>query len=320
MYNGDKFLDNCITSILRQTYTYYEIVIIDDGSTDNSGKIADGFAERYEFVKVFHQENMGLSVARNIGVIKARTDYITFVDADDIISERMLERLICGMKNADMSIIGMKNVGEDFKEDINENVFKFIILNAEEALEDMCYLNHFGVSACGKLFKKELLLKYPFPEGHMYEDLATIYKIIGDCNHIAVCDWKGYYYVQHIDFGITRGGFSEAKWQNCMVAAQELEQYITTKFPRIISAGRFRLAHSIASVTKTFSGGKDDRKVYKEIQTDLRNVLNEGVMHDHNVKIYYKIKLLIISSGFVPMRLAWRLYDLWMAKRWLIKR
>ena len=108
IYNAQKYLKECIDSALNQTYKEIEIILIDDGSTDYSGKICDSYAEKDKRVKVIHNENQGVSVSRNIGIKEAKGLYITFMDADDFVSEQYVEILYRLIKNDDseVSIIG----------------------------------------------------------------------------------------------------------------------------------------------------------------------------------------------------------------------
>ena len=93
IYNVEQYLDRCIQSILNQTYQNLEIILVDDGSTDNSGEICDAFMMQDERVRVFHQENQGAAQAKNVGLREARGQYITIVDSDDIVKENMIEAL-----------------------------------------------------------------------------------------------------------------------------------------------------------------------------------------------------------------------------------
>ena len=109
IYNVEAYLLRCVNSIKEQTYNNLEIILVDDGSTDSSGMIADSFAENYERIRVIHQKNGGLSAARNTGIDNTKTEYITFVDSDDYVDSNMYEVLLKNMdsKNADISIGGV---------------------------------------------------------------------------------------------------------------------------------------------------------------------------------------------------------------------
>lgn len=122
IYNTEKYLSNCIDSIINQTYQNLEIILIDDGSTDNSGKIADNYAKKDKRVKVFHQKNQGQSAARNLGIKKATGDFISFIDSDDEIMPTFIENLASPFNDdVSISVCGIKY--KRLKQKTSENVY-----------------------------------------------------------------------------------------------------------------------------------------------------------------------------------------------------
>jgi len=210
IFNEAKNIDRCMTNLLLQTYENCDILLVNDGSNDGSGEICDSYANKYENVRVVHRKNGGLSAARNTGVKNTVADYVTFVDSDDYVSIYLIEVLMRSIQenDADMSIVHMKMVSTIADDVLNEHCKEkqVYVFDTENALKTMCYRKMFGCSACAKLIRKELAIKYPFPEGRLYEDLATTYKMIGDCNKVVYTDVTSYFYVQHNGAGITRGG------------------------------------------------------------------------------------------------------------------
>ena len=114
VYNLEKYIEKCVRSLLQQTYTNVEIILVDDGSRDESGEICDRLASEDSRIKVIHKENGGLSSARNCGIENATGEYIMFVDGDDFISELMVEKLYVALKDncADISVCCFKNIYE----------------------------------------------------------------------------------------------------------------------------------------------------------------------------------------------------------------
>ena len=162
VYNVEKYLDECVNSILDQTYSNIEILLIDDGSTDNSPNICDFYEKQDNRVRVIHQQNGGLSLARNIGIEKSQGDFIVFVDSDDYISTDMLEVMINEMKkNIESTSILMCNF---VKVDSYGNVIKKNNYNLEkEIIDKVSAIDRLIVSkdinyivAWGKLYKKEV--------------------------------------------------------------------------------------------------------------------------------------------------------------------
>lgn len=202
VYNVEKYIKKSIESVINQTYENLEIIIIDDGTPDNSGKIADSYAEKDNRIKVIHKENGGISSARNVGLDAATGEYITFIDSDDIANSRQYERLYEVIKkfNVQVSFCKLQRFyeNEEIKNQKIENE-KFAIvdekISPEKALEMMLMNNDVGNYVHTKMFKKELFDKIRFPEGKTYEDVATVYKAIDKANGIAYTNEKLYYYL-----------------------------------------------------------------------------------------------------------------------------
>ena len=111
VYNTEKYLDRCIQSILSQTYTDFELLLINDGSTDSSGAICDKYAEQDSRVRVFHKENGGVSSARNVGLDNAKGEWVTFCDSDDWVENCWLDTFVENSENTDLVVQGFNNVG-----------------------------------------------------------------------------------------------------------------------------------------------------------------------------------------------------------------
>ena len=317
VYNVENFLDRCIESLLNQKYTNYGVILVDDGSTDNSGKMCDSYARNHSIVKVVHRKNGGLSYARNTGVNHSKAEYITFVDSDDYVSTTYLDDLICGLSDAEieMSAIGIVSISNSSNSFKKNELKKTIKLNTQDALMHMCYRKYIGFSACGKLFKREIVLKYPFPEGRLHEDMYTTFKLIGECKYIGYYDSTDYYYVQNEGEGITSSSYSE-QHMDAVYAAKDICSYIDRNYPGISSAGMAALAFAYFLVTKSLVRClKTDKCHYKEISKELRVLLfDKHVFFDRNIALRHRIQFAMASLGYTSMRLSWKLYY------WIIKR
>ena len=190
VYNVENCLSYCVESLRQQTYKNIEIILVDDGSTDSSGEICDQYAREDDRIKVLHIENGGLSNARNTGVKESSTDWIVFIDSDDYYDHRAIEYLVelRDKYRVDLvatPVIEVRNYeNSDFLGDFREKYSGE--LDRRTALEQMFYGNYVGTHSGGKLYKKEILMKFPFPEGMIYEDLALAYEHIASCENIAV--------------------------------------------------------------------------------------------------------------------------------------
>ena len=198
VYNVENYLSYCVESLRQQTYKNIEIILVDDGSTDSSGEICDQYAREDDRIKVLHIENGGLSNARNTGVKESSTDWIVFIDSDDYYDHRAIEYLVelRDKYRVDLvatPVIEVRNYeNSDFLGDFREKYSGK--LDRRTALEQMFYGNYVGTHSGGKLYKKEILLRFPYPNGMLYEDLALAYEHIAFCENIAVSDLNLYKY------------------------------------------------------------------------------------------------------------------------------
>ncbi|WP_294404622.1 glycosyltransferase family 2 protein [uncultured Clostridium sp.] len=198
IYNVEKYLRKCIDSLINQTIKDIEIILVNDGSPDNSRAICEEYAEADKRIKIINKENGGLSSARNAGFNEAESDYILFVDSDDWINKNMIEILLNEIKknNADIVQCRYANViDENVDESINEKVASKIIDNID-ALRNLykndSYLE--TVVTWNKLYKKSLFDGIKFPEGKLNEDEFTTHKLLFKCKKIVLIDAKLYYY------------------------------------------------------------------------------------------------------------------------------
>ena len=198
VYNVEDYLSYCVDSLRQQTYKNIEIILVDDGSTDRSGEICDQYAQKDERIRVLHIENGGSSNARNTGVKESSTDWIVFIDSDDYYDHRAIEFLVKlrDKYRVDLvatPVIEVRNYeNSDFLGDFREKYSGK--LDRRTALEQMFYGNYVGTHSGGKLYKKEILLRFPYPNGMLYEDLSLAYEHIASCENIAVSALSLYKY------------------------------------------------------------------------------------------------------------------------------
>ena len=196
VYNAEAYLEKCIHSLLSQSYHKVEIVLVDDGSTDISGKIADEFAAQDSRIRLLHQSNSGVSIARNNGIGLAQGEWIIFVDADDTIDPDYIEKLISVSQDVDMVICGMKLLKNDkvtlSKLFVDDNLKR----NKWTTTELLQYIRLYVLSGpvC-KLFKRNIINDNHifFPEGmNLGEDTVFVYKYLQHAHHIYVLESYGY--------------------------------------------------------------------------------------------------------------------------------
>lgn len=195
VYNVERYLERCVKSIQAQTLQNIEIILINDGSDDNSGKYCDAFAKEDYRVKVFHQNNAGLSAARNKGLELAEGEWISFIDSDDFIHPQMLEKLLNNAVNSQTSIAvcGMASVNEEGIY-INSYVPEFQTLEGE-ALHSY-FLDNGNGYVCNKLFHTSLFENIRFPLGKLFEDGYVLTYLLEASHKAVFVDEVGYFYTQ----------------------------------------------------------------------------------------------------------------------------
>ena len=232
VYKCEEYLEACVDSILNQTFTDFEIILIDDGSPDNCGKICDDLAEKHNKITVLHQDNQGQAAARNNGVKVARGEWIHFVDSDDLIHPQMLEILYGAVdETTQISMCGVykgDNLSENFFSPKIDYRFKKHPINEEQLVE--MYLDRYQFwIACAKLIKKEIIEKYPFTEGRIYEDNGVVFKWINQTEFVNITDEQLYFYRVNPD-STTQVNFSLKNLDRLWAFEEQINFYENTDF------------------------------------------------------------------------------------------
>ncbi len=196
VYNVEEYLEECLESIKRQTYTDIEVILVNDGSTDRSKEICERYCEKDSHFKLVNQENKGLSGARNRGMLESKGEFISFVDSDDVLKEDMLEQLMKQMTSEDIDIVECwyTNEKQELELSTPKNVKTIFQGDSKEALVSLCKDNIVRLNAVAKLYRRQVIVNFPFLEGLFYED---VYGGIGILKHIrkmVKINYIGYYY------------------------------------------------------------------------------------------------------------------------------
>lgn len=203
VYNVKNYLDECVQSIINQTYKNLEIILVDDGSTDGSAEICDRYAASDTRVRVIHKENGGQSSARNIGINIARGEYIGFVDSDDIISLRMFEILhqLCLETQCEISCIRFSTIYNEIDQRNQKGISldkKPYIFTDKETFHKMLFPEennaYITQSVCGRLFSREMIREFRFPENEVYEEIMFNTYVLYKAGKMAYLDEKLYFY------------------------------------------------------------------------------------------------------------------------------
>lgn len=198
VYQVENYLNQCIESIIEQTYTNLEIILIDDGSKDNCPQICDDWSIKDKRIKVIHKKNGGLSDARNVGLDIAKGKYIAFIDSDDWVDSRYIELLYNSLikSKADISACSIQKVYDaDSVDPYNLNP-KLQLVTPKEAIKDILYDRRFKTVAWNKLYSKEVLAGERFIVGRIHEDEFFSYKVFAKAQKLVFVDASLYKYRQ----------------------------------------------------------------------------------------------------------------------------
>lgn len=210
VYNVEKYLNRCVVSVLAQTYSDFEVILVDDGSPDNSGVMCDSFAEKDKRIKVIHRENGGLSAARNSGLAVADGEYVYFLDSDDFIHPQCLEIHLKSLLETDSDISIAKFEKFDVETDISlqdyTSDYSVTPMKNVDALARLAGEVEF-VIACNKLYKKSLFDKILFPEGKVHEDEFVAHHLLYKAQRVVFSDAVLYFYFQNSS-GITNSKYN----------------------------------------------------------------------------------------------------------------
>lgn len=271
VYRVENYLDKCVTSLINQTLKDIEIILVDDGSPDNCGKICDEYAEKDGRVKIIHKQNEGLSEARNVGIMAAKSPYIGFVDSDDYVAEDMYEILYSNLikNDAEVSICGLYDCYSNKK--VSQFAGdEFLILDSKQALKTALEGVKFSVNAVNKLYKKELFSEVKFPKGKLSEDAFTIPQILSKASKVVFDSVPKYYYM-HRGESITTSSFKRQDF-NVVEAYKKNLEFVRNNFKDLIKQAEFRLLWSYTYVfdKMILSENFKDIESYKEILAILR--------------------------------------------------
>ena len=233
VYNVEKYLEKCVGSILAQTYGHLEIILIDDGSTDKSSEICDQFAGENDCVKVIHQDNKGVSAARNRGIACAKGDFLAFIDGDDYVLPDMIENLYSRIVKdySDLAICGYKKVDEEGRI-LSVTTIPDAVVSGVQAIQ-LHYKQTAGIMMIpvNKLYRRKLFNTVRFPVGKRCEDEATFYRILDLCERVSILSIPLYLYVQHEDsfmggeYSVERLDGVEAFYERYLFYCDHKDQY-----------------------------------------------------------------------------------------------
>ena len=200
VYNVEAYLERCVESILHQTYTNFELILINDGSTDSSGQICDHLANQYENIKVYHIENAGVSNARNVGIQLAMGSWVTFIDSDDFVTQDYLATLASAVEgvNVGFVIAPLHHIKNGIVTDLPPHSGKTELWSTEETMKELLMTTRTSFFPVAKLFKRVLLADEKFNTNyHLAEDALFLTELLLKTRCSSVFIDKPIYYYDH---------------------------------------------------------------------------------------------------------------------------
>lgn len=308
VYKVEKYIDRCIKSILNQTYKNLEIILVDDGSPDNCGKICENYAQKDERIKVVHKENGGLSDARNAGISISNGKYISFIDSDDYIDPEYIELLYKTIKKdkSDMAISSHKVIYENGTV-LEKATKEESILKPKEVLKRILYDDGIDLSAWAKLYKIELFKEIRYPKGRLFEDAATTYKLVDKCEKISIISRSTYNYIIRGN-SITNINFSEKK-MDLIISTEEMCNYIKKKYPDLEEAANRRLMYAyLSTLTQLVKSNEKNENAEKKLYGYIKQN-SKMILRDKNVPKRDKVAIISTKFGLGFYKIIWKIYE-----------
>lgn len=292
VYNVEKYIEFCLKSIINQSYTDIEILLIDDGSTDKSGEVCDKYARKYQNIRAFHKDNGGLSDARNYGMRYAVGEWITFVDSDDILHKDFINNMVTAARKAKLDIVVCdhymlteKNI-EQLPQIKMKKENKVEIWEEAEATKELLYQKTFTTSAWGKLYKTVLFENILFPVGRLHEDVGTIYKVFEKARRVGYINQKLYFYLQR-NQSITHSFFSRKK-MDYVILTKEIIEHFRINNDMLTSAAISRHFSACFQVILSCPNTQEWKEEYRMLKSEIETYA-PCVKRDKNARLRNRI-------------------------------
>lgn len=298
VYQVEKYIEECVSSIFKLEDFPFELIVINDGSKDNSIKIIEELCQSKSNVKIIHQDNKGLSAARNVGLSHASGKYIWFVDSDDIISAEKAKSLIKASDNEDILIGGFKKI-QKFEDiiDFNNNLVSSNIISGKYAL-DKLFLHHINTVVWRCMYKREFLVNNSlcFLNGVTYEDVEWTPRVLFMADKVLLSTETIYYYRLR-ENSIINSGFSITKCNDILKVSDSLDEFISSHRLTTHQISVFN-KNSLYFLLLAYEKAKrnnldfDYNKIFERIKRKKHKGIKYSLLillHDYNPSLFHKI-------------------------------
>ena len=314
VYNVEKYLKRCVESVIAQDWKKYEILLVDDGSTDHSPQICDNYVKTYDFISVIHKENGGLSEARNTGLSQAKGEYVYFPDSDDWIEPDTFIALSEALESQKFDIISFNREFVKSEEDaiVSDSVVT-IVFEGKDAFVEMLKHSYITGFANDKIYRKSLFMDHDilFPKGKYYEDLGTNYKLFLSAKKVYATNQKYYHYLIDNPDSITQswnekkfidmfGFYKEVFYSDFVRSQLNQEEFHISQLYYVNG-----LTHILASLYKAKL-----HKHYSDITSEVKQELEKNKLTCSEIKsipnrikyLLYRMRLLKLAFAIQGMK------------------
>lgn len=311
VYNKENELNHCVDSVLKQSHQKLQIILINDGSTDNSGQICDAYLEVDDHIEVYHQTNKGISYTRNKGLELVRGTYCMFVDGDDYVGEHYVHNLYQTLLSTGVDIAACQYIVTSDKtltqpvkfEDFEQEV---VVLDSEKMLHNMLYHSFAEISVCDKLFNIRLFDSLRFPIDQIYEDLYLVPRLVMKADRIAIHFYEDYFnYLS--EESIQRSEFRINKLAAVNYMKEINEQLIDDKQVELKQAGAYRYFDIICELLFQIKG-HEYREIRQYLWAELLSVRSVVRKDRHPNASRARFGAYLTYTGYVMMSLVYRIH------------
>ena len=307
VYKTKDYLRRAVESILNQTYGNLEVILVDDGSPDESGALCDRLALEDSRIRVVHKENGGLASARNAGIDAMTGEFAAFVDSDDYIAPEMIRDLynLCQEQQADIACCGIERVNDQGHVNyFNEKTGDFLLLNRDEAMAELLKNYRVTNSVCDKLFHKRIFEDLRLTEGYIYEDFDVMYRCIHRADRVVYTGAP--YYKYYLSQGsIIRSAFN-AKQFDLVLAARKRKAFFQQEYPELLEVLLAKYLEMGLEILYQSRNTPSCRQLRQELDREMRQMLQ--MYPNLPMASSLKIKALFYKLGTPALVLFFNLY------------
>lgn len=298
-YNVEQTIEKSVQSVLSQNISDFELIIINDGSKDNTANICEKLAKNNAKIRVIHQENAGPSAARNAGLNQAQGDYIAFMDSDDYTKKDMYQILIKQLeeKQADIAICNVIRINSDGTLNTLNSLSK-ITTSKDEMLKLYFKYNGIEFYVWNKVYRASIFKTVRFPEGVLYEDVMLSYDALKQANKLVVIDEAGYFYKANSE-SIVNSSFNPKQYDNVLQRKILLEK-IKLEYPAVFDLAVDKLLDGYLS-----TGYKIASSIKDECTKEYIKLLRNDIVEDQKMIFQNKVssKAKLIALGLLKINL-----------------